>query len=124
MIATRDIGRVAAERLADPTWTGHCVRELHGPADLCFDEVAGILSEGLGRKIDYVKCDRQEVRQVMLDNAVSENAADLMLEMYDAVETGRLRPIQPRSAETTTPTTLVEFVHEVVLPMIAEPARR
>ena len=78
------------------------VRELHGPADLSFDEVAAILSNVLGRKIVFVKCDRQEMRQVLLDNAISENAADLMLEMYDAVETGKLRPIQPRTAETTT----------------------
>ena len=48
MIATRDIGRVAAQRLTDQTWTGHYVRELHGPADLSFDEVAGILSEVAG----------------------------------------------------------------------------
>ena len=75
----------------------------------------------LGRKIAYVKCDRQEMRQILLDNAVSENAADLMLEMYDAIETGKLRPIQPRSAETTTPTTLAEFVHDVILPMMAAP---
>ena len=91
MLATRDIGRVAAQRLADPKWTGRCVRELHGPADLSFDEAAEILSQALGRKIVYVKCDPEETRQTMLDNAVSENVADLMLEMYDAVETGKLR---------------------------------
>ena len=100
------------------------MRELHGPADLSFDEVAEILSDVLGRKIVYVKCDPQEMRQVMLDNAISENAADLMLEMYDAAETGRLRPTQPRSAETTTPTTLAEFVHDVLLPTIATPATK
>ena len=97
------------------------MRELHGPADLSFDEVAVTLSKVLGRKIAYVECDRQAMRQILLDNAVSENAADLMLEMYDAIETGKLRPIQPRSAETTTPTTLLEFVHGVVLPMMAAP---
>ncbi len=121
MIATRDIGRVAAQWLTDHNWTGHSVRELHGPADLSYDEVAVTLSKVLGRKIAYVKCNRQEMRQILLDNAVSENAADLMLEMYDAIETGKLRPIQPRSAETTTPTTLLEFVHGVVLPMMAAP---
>ena len=56
----------------------------------------------------------------MLDNALSENAADLMLEMYDAIETGRLRPLQPRSAETATLTTLAEFVQEVMFPILAE----
>ena len=109
MIATRDIGAVAAGRLTDREWTGHRVRELHGPADLSFDEVAAVLSKVMGRKITFVECDRRTMRQTLLDNAVSENVTDLMLEMYDAVETGKLRPIQPRSAETTTPTTLLEL---------------
>jgi len=123
MIATRDIGRAAAARLSDARWTGHHVRELYGRADLSFDEVARILSDTLGREIAYVKCDRFEARQFMLDNAISENAADLMLEMYDAVETGKLRPIQQRSAETTTVTTLDEFASEVLLPLAAAPVR-
>lgn len=121
MIATRNIALEAAERLADPAWTGHYIRELHGPAEMCFDEVAGILSEVLEREIVYVKCGRQEARQNMLDNALSENAADLLLEMYDAVETGKLRPMQRRTVESTTPTTLHEFVYEVMLPMIVQP---
>lgn len=121
MIATRDVGRAAAGRLANKDWSGHVVRELHGPADLTFRQVAKILSQVLERKIVYVKCDPQEARDAMLEKAMSENAADLMLEMYDAVETGKLWTTQPRSAETTTSTTLAEFAREVVLPMIAEP---
>ncbi len=124
MIATRDIGRVAAARLASRGWIGHFVGELHGPADLSFDEVAGILSQTLGRKVEFVSCDREEARRTMLDNAMSENATNLMLEMYDAVETGRLQTIEPRSTKTTTPTTLTEFARDVVLPLIAEPANR
>ena len=62
-----------------------------------------------------------EARQAMLESAMSENAVDLMLEMYEAVETGRLRPIEPRSAQTTTPTTLAEFARETILPLVAEP---
>lgn len=121
MIATRDIARVACERLLDPIWTGNCNRELHGPADLCFDEIATILSDVLVHRIDYVKCSRKEARQMMHDHALSDNAIELMLEMYEAVESGRLRPTQPRSADTTTPTTLAEFAHDVIVPMIAAP---
>ncbi len=121
MIATRDIAMVAAKRLADPKWSGRNVRELHGPADLSFDQVAEILSDTLGRTIVFVRCDPEEARQMMLDSALSENAADLMLEMYDAADTGRLRTVQPRSAATTTPTTLAEFVREVIVPMLAAP---
>ncbi len=121
MIATRDIGAFAARRLMDQTWTGRSVQELHGPANLSFNEVAAILSKALNRKIAYVKCDPQDLRQYLLDKAISANMADLMLEMYDALETGRLQAVQPRTAETTTPTTLLEFVQEVIVPMIAEP---
>ena len=121
MLATRDIGRVAAARLASRGWIGHFVGELHGPADLSFDEVAGILTDVLGRKIEFVKSDREETRRAMLENAMSENAVDLLLEMYEAVEAGRLRSIEPRSARTTTPTTLAEFARETILPLMAEP---
>jgi uncharacterized protein YbjT (DUF2867 family) len=123
MIATRDIGRVAADLLADPGWNGYAVRELHGPADLSFDEVAEIISGAMGRKITYRRCDSEETRQWLVSSGVSENAAELLLEMYAAAESGRLRPMQPRSEETTTPTTLIEFAHEVLLPSLAESVR-
>jgi uncharacterized protein YbjT (DUF2867 family) len=123
MIATRDIGRVAATRLANATWSGQVVQELHGPADLCFRDVAETLAAVLGRKVVYIKCDRLEMRDIMLKSAMSENVADSLLEMYDAVESGRIRTVQPRSRETTTSTTLAEFAREVILPLITAPAR-
>jgi uncharacterized protein YbjT (DUF2867 family) len=122
MLATRDIGRVAATRLSNNEWTGHFIQELHGPTDLNFKEVAETLSRALERKIVYIKCYRQEARDSMIQNAMSENAADLMLELYDAIETGKLRPTQQqRSEETTTPTTLEEFTREAILPKISQP---
>jgi hypothetical protein len=81
---------VAADRLLDSSWHGVWSQELHGPTELTFDEAAVALSEGLHRKLTHVKVSPQKARQAMLANGLSENAADLMLEMYDAVETGRL----------------------------------
>jgi uncharacterized protein YbjT (DUF2867 family) len=121
MIAARDIGRVAAERLADGKWTGHSVRELHGPANLSFDDLAAELSRVLGRKIEYVRCEPQQARNALLQNGMSEHMADLLLEMYAAVESGRMRSSRSRSAETTTPTTFGEFAREVILPLVGEP---
>lgn len=123
MIATRDIGRVAAARLANTNWSGKVVQELHGPADLCFREVAEMLTQVLGRKIVYIKCDKQEMRDILLKSAMSENAADLLLELYDAVENGRLRTFQPRSNETTTSTTLYDFARDVIVPLVTAPVR-
>ena len=42
------------------------MRELHGPTDLSFQEAAQILSKVLDRKITYVRCDRQEMRLMLL----------------------------------------------------------
>jgi uncharacterized protein YbjT (DUF2867 family) len=122
MLATRDIGRVAAARLSSQGWIGHFVNELHGPIDMTFNEVAEILSQTLERKIEFVQCSREQMRKSLLENAMSENAADLLLEMYDAVESERLRPIEIRSTRTTTSTTLAEFAREVLLPLMSEPA--
>ncbi len=121
MISTRDIGRVAADRLMSRDWIGRRVCELHGPADLTFDEMATILSASLGRRIVYVRSEPQEMRQNLIGAGMSENAADLMLEMYDALENGRLQAAQLRSKDTTTPTTFAEFAHDVLLPRMTEP---
>ena len=121
MICARDIGRVVADRLMSREWIGRSVCELHGPADLSFEEMATILSAALGRKIVYYQCDPHEMRHHLVETGMSENFADLMMEMYDAMENGRLQATQLRSRETTTPTTLAEFAHEIVLPLIGEP---
>jgi uncharacterized protein YbjT (DUF2867 family) len=120
MIAARDVARVAADRLANRDWTGQSIRELHGPDDLSLDEVAKVLSKALGRSIEYVRCDREQARHALLQSAISENSADLILEMYEAIETGRIRLLKPRSPETTTPTTLAEFARLVMQPRLAE----
>jgi uncharacterized protein YbjT (DUF2867 family) len=121
MIATRDIGRAAADRLMSEGWSGQNVHELHGPADLSFNDVAGILSKVLNRKIVYVQSSREEIRRHLIESSISENAADAVLEMYDAVESGKIRTLQPRSRLTTTTTTLETFARNVLLPLMAEP---
>jgi uncharacterized protein YbjT (DUF2867 family) len=120
MIDTRDVGRAAADRLMSESWTGQNVQELHGPADLSFNDVAGILSRVLNRKIVYVQGHREEVRRHLIESSMSENAADALLEMYDAVESGKIHTLQPRSRLTTTTTTLETFARNVLLPLMAE----
>jgi uncharacterized protein YbjT (DUF2867 family) len=124
MVACRDIGRAAADLLLNETWIGHRIRELHGPADLSFDEAAAALSEGLGRKVDYVRCEPEQARQAILDHGMSEDFARLLLELYEAIDKGTLMTTQERSVKTTTQTTLAEFARESLLPLMAEPVTR
>ncbi len=120
MIATRDIGRVAATRLASRDWTGRIVHELFGPADLSFRDVAEVVSQVLGRTVAYAKCGLEEFRELLLGNAMSENAAGLMLELFGSLDADRLRTAEHPTVKTSTSTTLGEFARETLLPLITE----
>jgi uncharacterized protein YbjT (DUF2867 family) len=50
MVATADIGRVAAELLQE-TWTGHRIVELEGPHRVTPKEIAAIFANLLGRPV-------------------------------------------------------------------------
>ena len=121
MLATRDIGIMAADRLVDTCWTGRSVRGLHGPADLSFDEVAAVLSSCLEREIVHVKISEDLARKAMMEWGISEPTCELMLEMYRGFEKGTLRPDEVRSPETFTPTKLADFARKVMRPLIEEP---
>jgi uncharacterized protein YbjT (DUF2867 family) len=124
MLATRDIAQVAVQWLTDVTWQGRQVRELRGPADLSFDDVARILSGSLGRKITYIRCQPQQMRAMLVSHGLSENLTDILLEMYDALETGRLKPEQADAADNRTSTTLAGFARETLLPLMSEKVAR
>jgi len=47
---------------------------------------------------------------------MSSNMADLLLEMADALNSGHMKMLEPRSPATTTPTALETFVAEIFLP--------
>lgn len=121
MIATRDIADAAARRLLDASWTGRSIRGLHGPANISYDEAAQWISDALGHPVHHVKVPEEAAREAMIGMGMSPNAADMMLEMYRGVENGTLRPAEPRTAETTTPTTFKTFVAEVLVPALGEP---
>jgi uncharacterized protein YbjT (DUF2867 family) len=123
-VATRDIGVVAAQELLDEKWTGHRVRGVHGPKDVSQDQAAEILSKALGRPVKYVQVSVDQARQGMLGAGFPEFAADLFTEMYSAILSGRMIPAEPRSAETTTPTTLEQFARDVVAPAVAKAQAR
>jgi hypothetical protein len=42
--------------------------------------------------------------------------ADLLLEMSEALNSGHMAPLEPRSAQNTTPTTIEAFVAEEFVP--------
>jgi uncharacterized protein YbjT (DUF2867 family) len=116
-IATRDIGAVAAEVLATPTFTGRSFRELLGPRDHTMAQATPILGRAIGRpELPYVEFPYDEARKAMVAMGLSPDLARLYVEMAEGFNSGRVRPIQGRRPEATTPTTLEQFAVDTFAP--------
>ncbi|NOK16223.1 NmrA family NAD(P)-binding protein [Corallococcus carmarthensis] len=120
MVATVDIAAKAAETLTDASWTGHRYVGVHGPKDLTYPEVASILTQVLGQPVKYVRVGLEDLRNGMTGAGMPSWMAATFVEMYGAVLDGRMEPAEPRSKETTTPTTLAEFASTVIKPVVEQ----
>lgn len=117
MIATRDIGEVAAQSLSNLDFTGKQTRELLGPRHVTYTEAAAILGAAIAKPdLSYRQVPASLLKPGMMKMGLSSNMADLMLEMWEALNTGHMKSQEPRSERNTTPTTLEWFAAEVFAP--------
>ena len=116
MVATRDIARVAADELLDLTWKGHRIRGVHGPADVDWNDVCAIIGKELGEPVQYMQVPGEAVHAALTGMGISEAIADLYVEMLEGFGTGRIQNAEPRTAQTTTPTTLQQFCRDTLVP--------
>ena len=97
--------------------TGHEVLELQGQRDLTPAECAAVLGKAIGRPdLKYVAFPYPDAEKGMIKAGVSPEMAALYIEMSKGFNEGRLRPLAPRSASTTTPTSLEAWAAEVFAP--------
>jgi len=117
MIATRDVGDYAAQRLLDLDFSGKQTRELLGERDLSMTEATAVIARGI-RKPDlrYEQFPYDQVQQALTQMGVPPKGAALYIEMYKAINAGVLAAQEPRSRENTTPTSFEKFVQDVFAP--------
>jgi uncharacterized protein YbjT (DUF2867 family) len=116
MIATRDIGAVAAEALLRLDFKQQ-TQELLGPREVTYAEAAKIIGLAIGKQdLTYVQLPDEQVIQAMTGMGMSRNMAELLCEMSAAINNGYMKALEPRSEKNTTPTTFETFVEEVFLP--------
>jgi len=117
-IATRDIAARAARLLRQRDWIGQQVLGLHGPADVSYEQVAAAVSKAIGKPVSFVQVTPGQAREGMLGMGMPAFVADAYLEMIASMGNGVFHQAEPRSAETTTPTTIEQFASEVLKPAI------
>jgi len=116
MIATHDIGNAAADVLLHPTIHGKQTRELHGQRDLTYTEVASILGKIVGNPdLKYAQVSDDQFRAALVQMGMSEPVAKLLVEMTQALNAGKMHPLEPRSPQNSTPTSYETFANQVFL---------
>src|SRR5579863_9818547 len=121
MIATRDIGTVAADVLLHPTIQGKQTRELLGQRDITYTDVTSIIGKAIGKPdLKYVQAPDDQFRAVLVQMGMSEPFAKLLVEMIGALNSGKMHALEPRTQQNTTPTTYETFVADSFLPAYQE----
>ena len=114
MIATRDIGAVASDILLHPTIHGKQTRELLGQRDLSYSEVAAIIGKAIGKvDLKYVHLQDNQVRGALVQMGMSEPMANLLVEMMQGLNSGKMHALEPRTQQNSTPTSYETFVSEL-----------
>jgi uncharacterized protein YbjT (DUF2867 family) len=117
MIATSDIGDVAAESLAKLDFVGMQTRELLGARHVTFTEASKIIGTAIGKPdLAYRQVPASALKPAMMQMGMSSDMVDQLMEMSEALNTGHMKSQEPRSARNTTATTLETYVAEVLAP--------
>ena len=117
MIATRDIGATTADLLAKLNFSGKQTRELLGARNVSYTETAKVIGPAIGKpELTYRQVPGAQAKPAMMQLGMSESMVDLILEMCEALNSGHMKPLEPRSAQNTTPTAVEAFVSDVFVP--------
>ena len=119
LVATADIAAKAACWLLDRGWTGHHRVGVPGPQDLSTDEAAAIIASAVGKPVQCINATLDQARGALTGMGMPDFVVNLIMEQYVAFRDGRLDPAEPRTPDTTTPTTLAEFTRTTLVPAVS-----
>lgn len=110
MIATKDIGQLAADTLLAPPAQSETV-DLHGPA-YSIREVAQKLGAALGKELQVVDVPAAGHVDALMQGGFSKQVAEIFAEMYAGFGSGAIRPCGDRMVQGKT--TLDEVLKTLV----------
>jgi uncharacterized protein YbjT (DUF2867 family) len=111
MIDTVDIADKAAQHLIQRDFTGHTVETILGPEDVSMNEATRTLGAALGiPDLPYVEFPPEGVKAALQGIGMSEEFASLLVESQIAINEDRVLDEVRRTAESTTPTRLEDFL--------------
>ena len=117
MVSARDVGTKAAGLLDALAFRGRSDLELSGPRDVSFDEAARILGAAIGKPdLRYTRLPWEQVEAALASAGSSPRNVRLFLEMFRAIDEGRVAPTHPPGPEESGRTTIEAFARDVFAP--------
>jgi uncharacterized protein YbjT (DUF2867 family) len=118
-VATRDIAAAASRLLLDDTWSGAGEVPLLGPEDLSFNDMAGIISEVLGKEVRFQQITFDAYKDRFTGFGMSDAMAQGMTDMAWAKNEGLDNAVQ-RTPGNSTPTSFRQWCHDVLKPAVLD----
>jgi uncharacterized protein YbjT (DUF2867 family) len=116
-VATRDVAAVAAALLLDTSWSGQASVPVVGPDHLTPDDMAGVISDTLGRTIRYRQVPVADRQTTMLQRGASQAMAQDMADMTMAQNHG-IYDAEPRDPNSATATSFRQWCHDTLKPAV------
>jgi len=116
LIDVRDIAAVAVKSLTDEDLHKNKTYLITGPEALSYHQVAEILSNRIGRKINYVNISDEEARAAMKEIGLSDWLINTVSELSDYFRKGKASEISSAVEEVTgnKPISFSQFANDYV----------
>jgi uncharacterized protein YbjT (DUF2867 family) len=121
--ATRDVAAVAARLLLDHSWRGQSSVAVLGPADLSFNDMGQIMSGVLEKPVCFQQIPFETYKNELIQGGTSDAMAQGMVDMALAKNEG-LDNAEPRTPQSTTPTSFRQWCDEVLKRAVLELVER
>jgi uncharacterized protein YbjT (DUF2867 family) len=103
--------------LLDHSWSGRDSVPVLGPENLSFNDMAQIMSEVLGKPVRFQHIPGEAFKAGLTERGMSEAMAQGTLDMLNAKDEG-LDNAEPRTPESTTPTSFRQWCEAVLKPTV------
>ena len=88
-----------------------------GAREVSYNEAAKIIGAAIGKPdLTYSQLPAAQLKPALIQMGMSSNMVDLLLEMTDAMNSGYMKPMGPRTTDNTTATKFETFVAEKFVP--------
>jgi len=117
LVATGDVAAAAAALLLDTSWTGQASVPVASPDNLTPDDMAGVISDALGRTVRYRQVPVADRQAAMLQRGASQAMAQDMAEMTEAQNDG-IYDAEPRDPASAAATSFRQWCQDTLKPAV------